>query len=401
MFVAVRASAVLAAPTASARLLTRARARLRRGVCETLPVIAMTARPNHPAQRPNRMSETIDLPVPSPGSERALSGDAFDPLSDVLETLRLDGAVFFLWEPSWPYATHIADGRHFAPLVVRGADRVVSYHVVIDGPCWGAVDGAEPVRLESGDVLVLPRGDAYVIASERCLPSEVATDVTASVAFFRALARGELPPVVRDGGPGPGGNRLICGFLGSSSGPFDPLSEHLPPLIRLPAAAAGESPMPSLVHFATALSRERTGGERCLLQRLSELLFVEVLRRSLRELPAESGWLAGLRDPLVGRALTVLHAGLTESWTLQRLAERVSSSRSTLADRFTRLVGEPPMAYLTRWRLHVAAARLDAGDAKVYAVARDVGYESEAAFSRAFRREVGMSPSAWRRRRGS
>ncbi|GGX40829.1 AraC family transcriptional regulator [Saccharospirillum salsuginis] len=323
-----------------------------------------------------------------------------DPLSDVLEAVRLRGAVFFLWEPGWPYATTVTDGRRFAPMIVPGADQIISYHIVTEGPCWGAVSGEEPVRLETGDILLIPRGDAYVISDRPC-PVTTGQDAD-SIEFFNQMAAGTIPSVIADGGPGPGGNAFICGFLGCSLHPFNPLLNTLPRLIRLPAMVGCQDPLSSLIEFALTESRLSRGGERALLLRLSELMFVEVLRRYLRTKSEEStvGWLGGLKDPMVGKALSILHQRLVEPWTLEALAGEVGASRSVLAERFTRLVGEPPMHYLTLWRMQVAARQLMEHRAKVYAVARGVGYESEAAFSKAFKRTVGMTPAAWRERSG-
>lgn len=321
-----------------------------------------------------------------------------DPLSDVLETIRLRGAVFFLWEPSWPYATDVTDGGKIAPLVVPGSDQLISYHIVTQGPCWGAVSGERPVRLETGDILLLPHGDAYVIANEPRHPS--ATDDAESMAFFQMMATGELPPIVVDGGGGPGENRLICGFLGCDMRPFNPLLATLPRMIRLPALHDTEDPLASLIQFALSESRQERGGERSLLRRLSEVMFVEVLRRYLHSAaPATQGWLAGLRDPVVGRALSLLHRNIAEPWTLKKLASQIGASRSTLAERFTLLIGEPPMHYLAQWRIQAAAHRLADTNAKIYAVAQEVGYTSEAAFSRAFKRVTGDSPTIWRKRK--
>lgn len=347
-------------------------------------------------------SESIDpssgAPLRGPAPAEIDGGVAGDPISDVLETIRLRGALFFLWEPSWPYATGVADGRRISRLVVPGSDLVISYHIVTEGPCWAAVPGEAPLRLDTGDILVLPRGDAYKIASEPRYPT--AAEEAASIEFFRLMAAGEIPAVVRDGGPGPQRNQLICGFLGCDLHPYNPLLSTLPAMIRVPAPAQGEDPLSLLIRFACSEARQTRGGERCLLARLSETLFVEVLRRYLRNLDDRgSGWLHGLRHPLVGRALHLLHRRPGYPWSLAELAGRVGASRSTLSEQFTGVVGLPPMRYLLRWRMQVAASRLADGAAKVCAVAREVGYESESTFSRAFKREVGQSPSAWRAQR--
>ncbi len=320
-----------------------------------------------------------------------------DPLSDVLETIRLRSALFFAWEPGWHYATGVPPGDRLAAAILPDAERIISYHIVTEGPCWGAVPDEEPIRLESGDILLLPHGDAYCIAS-RPHPASNADDPQA-LEFFRLMAAGKLPAVVVDGGEGPERNRLICGFLGYDRQPFNPLLDTLPRLLRVPARSDADDPLARLIGFALSESHRGLAGERCLLTRLSEVMFVEVLRRYMHTVPADrTGWLAGLRDPLVGRALGLLHRRPAEPWTLAGLAGELATSRSTLAERFAALVGEPPMQYLTRWRMQLAARWLSDRPDKVYTVAHDAGYESEAAFSRAFKRATGLSPRAWRER---
>lgn len=320
-----------------------------------------------------------------------------DPISDVLDTIRLQGAVFFLWEPGWPYGVGVADGQTLSSHILPGADCIVSYHIVTKGPCWAAVSGKAPMRLETGDTLVLPHGDAYKIANTPQYPTP--EDGPASIGFFKAMAAGEMSTVVTEGGPGPETSKLICGFLGCNTGPYNPLLSTLPSMVRVPAPADGDDPLSTLITFALTESRQARGGERCLLMRLSEVMFVEVLRRYLRSgSGSESGWLAALHDPLVGRALALLHQDISMTWTLQNLAQRIGASRSTLAEHFSRVVGLPPMQYLTRWRMQVAANRLRDTTAKVYAVANEVGYDSEEAFSRAFKRVVGSTPREWRER---
>jgi len=213
------------------------------------------------------------------------------------------------------------------------------------------------------------------------------------------LAAGELPSVVVEGGGGPDRAKVICGFLGCDIRPFNPVLETLPGLvpIRRPPAASAADRLGPVIEFALAESSQQRSGGRCVLLRLSEVLFVEVVRRYLDALGADhTGWLAGLRDPIVGRALARLHERPAHAWTLERLARDVAISRSTLAERFTRLVGEPPMHYLARWRMQLAARLLADGTAKVSAVALEVGYDSEAAFSRAFKKIVGVAPARWR-----
>lgn len=318
-----------------------------------------------------------------------------DPLSDVLETIRLRGALFFVWEPYWNYLEDVPHGDRLGDLILPGSERIVSYHIIAEGPCWAAISGEEPIRLETGDILLIPHGDAYAMSNRPECP--VTPDNTDGLEFFRQMGSGDLPPVVVSGGDGPRHNRVICGFLGCERYVFNPVLDTLPPLVRIPSPGQVEDPLGSLIDFALSESCQHRGGERCLLMRLSEVMFVEVLRRYLRTAPVGSdGWLPGLRDPLVGRALDLLHRRMAEPWTLEILASELATSRSTLAERFANLVQEPPMQYLTRWRMQAAARRLSDNPGKIYAVAREVGYESEAAFSRAFKRVVGVSPAKWR-----
>jgi AraC-like DNA-binding protein len=333
------------------------------------------------------------------GGGGAASPDALsDALSDVLRAVRLTGALFFLTDVSSPWAMQIPDGGTLAPVVLPRAQHVISYHVVTGGSCWGGLLGGAPVRLDAGDVLVLPHGDAYGMATAPEVrggppPAEV-------LAFMRQMAAGELPFTVREGGGGRDRLRLVCGFLGCDVRPFNPLLGALPRLLHLPrAAGAPGDPLSQLIALALAESRDRRPGGECVRLRLSELMFVEVVRRHLATLPAErTGWLAGLRDPVTGRALALLHARPAAPWTLERLARDAGASRSALAERFTRFVGQPPMQYLAHWRMQVAARLLADGAAKVAAVAVEVGYDSEAAFSRAFRRVAGVPPASWRGR---
>lgn len=320
-----------------------------------------------------------------------------DPLSDVLETIRLRGALFFIWEPSWHYATEVPDGCRFGELILPGAWQIVSYHIVTEGPCWAAVPGEEPVSLETGDILLLAHGDPYCISSR---PHPATTeDNREAIEFFRLMAAGELPLVIADGGGREQHNRLICGFLGCDRRPFNPLLDALPRMLRIPALREANDPLTHLIEFALSESQRESRGGRALLVRLSEVMFVEVLRRYVRTAPSEDfGWLAGLHDPLVGRALELIHRRPRDSWTLTTLADELATSRSTLAQRFSARLGEPPMHYLGRWRMQLAVRRLADHSDKIYAIARDVGYESEAAFSRAFKRWLGVSPKQWRER---
>ena len=207
-----------------------------------------------------------------------------------------------------------------------------------------------------------------------------------------------LPFVVAEGSGGPAITRYVCGFLGCEARPFNPLLGALPPLIRTRRGiGASGGLLDRLIELTLAeVSTERPGSD-CVRLRLSELMFVEVVRGYIETLPPEdTGWLAGLRDPAVGRAVALLHDNPARGWTIEELARETGVSRSVLAARFMRLIGCPPMQYLTRWRVQLASRLLADGPDKVATIAREVGYESEAAFSRGFKRLTGVSPARWR-----
>jgi len=319
-----------------------------------------------------------------------------DVLSDVLRSVRLTGSMFFLVEATTPWMTQAPAANTFAGAVLPGAQHLISYHVVTGGSCWGGLAGQHPEPLSAGDVLVVPHGDRYFLAA----PPDAATtyDDEEAVSFFRRMAAGELPTVVNEGGTGPDRTQVICGFLGCDVRPFNPIVAALPPVIHLRRAAGPGDRLSSLIDFAVAELRERRPGGRDVLLRLSELMFVEVLRCHIaRSADAPDGWIAGLRDPLVARALALLHDRPAQQWNLASLAASVNTSRSTLSERFARFVGQPPMRYLTCWRMQVATRMLSDRRAKVRAVAEAVGYASEAAFSRAFKKHTGASATDSRR----
>jgi AraC-like DNA-binding protein len=347
-----------------------------------------------PASKAPRSTQSA---TPAPLDVAPGTGVEVDVLSDVLRTVKLTGALFFSLEASSPWADEIPAASVFAPAVLPGTQHVVSYHIVTHGMCWATILDGPSVQLEAGDILVVPHGDAYVMSSTPGMLSEAPADAVLS--FFRQMASGAAPSIVTEGGGGPERAHLVCGFLGCDVRPFNPVLETLPRLVHLPRLAAGHDRLRPLIEFALAESRQPGSGARCVLLRLSEVLFVEAVRRYLDGMAADqTGWLAGLRDPIVGHALAVLHGRPAHSWTLEGLAREIGVSRSALAERFTQLVEQPPMRYLAHWRMQIAARSLSDGTAKVAAVGRDVGYDSEAAFSRAFKKIVGISPAAWRRR---
>ena len=321
---------------------------------------------------------------------------ATDPLSDVLRTVKLTGALFFLVDASLPWGVEVPRAEAFSSLILPRAQHVVSYHIILKGAGWANIPGVASTWLEAGDVLVFPHGDAYAMLCKPGQPPEF--DAAATVDWFRDMAAGKLPFVSKEGGGGEPHAEFVCGFLGCDTAPFNPVLSNLPRLLRIQRTRSGRDDLLNILIDLTLdeAYRPRTGGEAIRL-RLGELIFVEVMRRYLEALPAhETGWLAGLRDPLVGKVLVMLHEQPAYPWTLNELARRACASRAALAARFTHVVGHAPMHYLTLWRMQIAARRLADSSMKVAAVGREIGYESEAAFSRAFKKTVGLSPSAWR-----
>jgi len=347
-------------------------------------------------EQPNRLTEH---PAPQSDGLGALQLAAHEPdvLSDVLRTVRLSGAMLFLVDATAPWRSQAPHARTLASQVMPQAQHLVSYHIVVRGQCWAGLSDEPLQPLAEGDGLVVPHGDAYALASQPDAPPSYSDDD--AMAFFRSMAAGELPAVVNEGGGGPEHTTFICGFLGCDARPFNPILWSLPRAIHLQRVTQPGDRLSHLLAYAIAELRERGAGQRDVLLRLSELMFVEVVRRQLAQTGSEStGWLAALRDPLISRVLARLHAKPDHPWTLDALSEATGASRSTLSERFAQLVGQPPMHYLAGWRMQLATRLLAEHSMKVRAIADSVGYASEAAFSRAFKKHTGLSPQAWRQR---
>jgi len=309
-----------------------------------------------------------------------------DPLSDLLRVVRLDGAYFYRIEARSPWLAEVPIARDRTPRVLPRSEHLIAYHIVTEGRCVGGLVGHPPVELGPGDVILFPHGGAHVMGSE---PAGRRT------AEYYSTIPAPYPSTLHMGPEGPSNASLLCGFLGCDLRPFNPLLSSLPEMIHLSGgirpwigAAARE-----LVEQSWA---EQPGSDGALT-RLAELMFVEVLRRYFHTLPpGQTGWLAGLHDEVVGRALGLLHGRPAHPWTLDELAREATTSRSSLARRFQDLMGQAPMQYLTRWRMQIAATLLTQSGDKIAAIATQVGYESEAAFSRAFKQATGVAPGVWR-----
>ncbi len=313
-----------------------------------------------------------------------------DALSETLRVVRLIGAIFIngRFTAPWCYQSPRADSA--APLLEPTAERVVIFHLITEGECYVEMDGQPPLRLIAGDAIIFPQGDAHRMTSEPGL----APAIGASLASV--LAR--RPRQLAYGGGG-ATTRLVCGYLACDARLARMLLAGLPRLVRVNVRGSNAGVwLEASVRYALAEARSPRPGGAGVLAKLSEVLFIEVLRLYMNEQhEGLTGWLAGVRDRIVGAALNALHERPAQAWTLEELARVAGTSRSVLAERFQHLVGTSPMQYLTQWRMLLAANHLCRSNAPLARIAEDVGYQTDTAFSRAFRREYGSPPAAWRR----
>lgn len=313
---------------------------------------------------------------------------AADLLSDALAMVRLTGALIFRVDihGPWGIAGHPTLEK-FAPLLPPGTNQVMAFHVVLDGECW--------VRHADGDWFAVSPGQAVVIAhgDPHGLGDQPGRELTPLAGMLNGHSLQDVRHIRFDNGPGRS-TSLLCGFLGCDRHAFEPLCHALPPMFSV---TLGKH-LAALTQYAATDALDDRPGAASLRVRLAELLFMESLRLYMQNLPADAtGWLAALRDPLVGRSLRVLHAEPCRHWTVDELAGTIASSRSCLAARFRELIGEAPMHYMTRLRMQLAAQHLSQGHDSVASIADAVGYDSCAAFQRAFKRYFGVPPATWRR----
>jgi AraC-like DNA-binding protein len=321
-----------------------------------------------------------------------------DAVSDVLRVVRLGGAVYLNGEFTAPWCTIGQTDAALCASFLPRSERVVSFHLITEGNCWArlAADPGSAIHLNAGELLVVPQGETHILGSALDLAPVPSAPLLAN---HLKTAPGEVMKLSYGGGGAP--TRIVCGFLACNETLSNPILSALPRIFKIDMRNDPRSAwLESSLQFAAAEAAELRAGSAIVLGKLSELLFVEAVRRCIDALPADQkGWLAGVRDRFVGRALSMLHAQPAHSWTVDELARKVGLSRSALAQRFTDLLGQPPMQYLARWRLQIAAQELLIGSKSLAAVAVQVGYDSEAAFNRAFKREFGMPPAGWRKNR--
>jgi AraC-like DNA-binding protein len=313
-----------------------------------------------------------------------------DPLSEVLQAVRLTGGVFLdaRFTAPWCLSSKISpdDCRPFLTDPIQ----VIAYHYVIEGRMLVGVEGENAVEVRAGETVLLPRNDPHLLGSSMDL-----TPVD-SHSLIQPAHGGRLAQIVHGGGGH--ATHMVCGFLGSDRH-RNPLVATLPRVLKVDMTQAGSGEwIESSLRFAMRGLGEGKIGASTVMSKLSELMFVEAVRCYAATIPVEQrGWLAGVHDPFIGRALALVHGKLNHPWTAETLAKDVGLSRSAFSDRFTALIGMPPKRYLTFWRIQIAKDRLRARGQPIAQIAYDVGYEAEAAFIRAFKRETGMPPATWRR----
>jgi AraC-like DNA-binding protein len=319
--------------------------------------------------------------------------ECMDALSDVLRVAHLTGGVFMHADFSapWCMAARVAP-EHCTP-ALEAASHLILYHYIVEGELHIRVDGeqGEGLVVGAGDVVLLPRNDLHLVGSDLSLPPVAGSDI------IQPPKNGGLSSIHHGGGGRQ--TRMICGFLGCDGAEGNPVISTLPPLLKLNAEQGGAAEWirSTFQYAAEEVAAGRPGSE-TVLAKLSELLFVEAVRRYAEALPeGQTGWLAGLRDPYVARALALMHRDIVRPWNVDDLSREVGLSRSALADHFIRLIGIPPMSYLGNWRMQVATQKLRNTSASLAQVADMVGYTSEAAFSRAFKKAFGTAPATWRR----
>lgn len=314
-----------------------------------------------------------------------------DALSETLRVVRLSGAIFFNARFSAPWCYQAGSAEEAAPMLNAGAENLLIFHMITEGECFVELDGQPTMKLEAGDVVLFTRGHAHRMASA---PGLVPAQGRRLGSLFS-----RRPRLVSFGGGG-AVTRLVCGYLASDARLAAMLMTGLGPILRVNVRGSSAGPwLEASLRYALEEARSPRPGGAGVLSKLAEVLFIEVLRIHMAEQGEGGvGWLAGVRDRLVGAALTALHQKPADAWTLEQLARQVGTSRSVLAARFQRLVGMAPMQYLTQWRMVLAAGLLRHSNAQLTHIAQEVGYQNDTAFIRAFRREYGASPGAWRRR---
>ena len=314
-----------------------------------------------------------------------------DAFSEILSGVRLNGAVFFNAEFSAPWGLSAPASKMMAATIAPGATHLVLYHLVVEGGAVVEMADGLSIELKPGDIVIFPHGDAHRMSS-----GKGAKQPFPDYGINAKIKSRDLTPL-RAGGGGET-SQFVCGYMSCDPYLSRPILGGLPSVfkVNIRTDRSGQWLESSILHLVEEAASGRVGSE-AMLAKLSEALFVDTMRRYVDGMPEQQiGWLAGARDPIVGKSLGLLHGRLAHPWTIAALANEVGISRSALVERFTRYLSEPPMTYLTRWRLQLAAQWLERTSRGVADIAADIGYESEAAFNRAFKREYGQPPGRYR-----
>jgi AraC-like DNA-binding protein len=313
-----------------------------------------------------------------------------DVLSEVLKLVRLQGAMYLNAEFSCPWSFHASPSSNIARYVAPGGGHVIIYHLLTQGSASARLEDGERLTLTAGDIVIFPHGDAHIIENgSPTKPVDYTQDVTKILSHGLKLWR------VGGGGEV---SKFVCGYMACEPRLSQIFLSGLPRLFKVNIRndTSGRWLEDSIRFSVNEADASRAGGE-AVLAKLSEVLFVETLRAYIAHLPPEqTGWLAGARDSEVGKTLALMHRDPARPWTIAALAKEVGVSRSVLAERFRHYLSEPPMSYLTRWRLQLGAQMLASTSYSVAQIASEVGYESEAAFNRAFKREFTSPPARFR-----
>jgi AraC-like DNA-binding protein len=313
-----------------------------------------------------------------------------DALSETLKVMRLIGAIFINGRFTAPWCYQSPHADYAAPLLEPGAERVVIFHMITEGECYVEMMDQSPVHLVAGDAVIFPQGEAHRMSSAPGVPA--ATGAKLDVVLSKR------PRQLAYGGGG-AVTRLVCGYMACDKRLARMLLAGLPSIVKVNVRGSNAGAwLEASLRYALSEARSPRPGGMGVLAKLSEVLFIEVLRIYMNERPpGTTGWLAGVGDRIVGAALASLHKSPSRAWTLEELASEAGTSRSVLAEKFQLIVGIPPMQYLTQWRMLLAANLLAGSNAPLIQIAEEVGYQTDTAFSRAFSREYGAPPAKWRR----
>jgi AraC family transcriptional regulator, alkane utilization regulator len=332
-----------------------------------------------------------------------------DVLSEVLRIIRLTGGFFFISRYSKPWSLSSPPADELARIMETRAECISLFHIVLEGRCWFSFEGRKPFVVDKGTLVIFPHSNAHIMYSNKGIYSRPITTLL-------SFTEGDRLPEINYGGKGKV-SVLLCGYMQCDQ-KFNPLIGALPDVLLVStrdSALCKHAAEKDVSLFRNIIQRNsgdwvdktlqfiykeaisKSPGSSTMMIRLTELLFVEVLRKYMEKLPTENGgWLAGIKDPEIGQALRLLHARPEYKWNVNELAQAVGVSRSALGQRFTELVGEPPISYLTGWRMQLAKTLLLQPNLSISSIAKQVGYDSDVSFSRAFKRFKGEPPVSWR-----